>query len=82
MSRRYTYSRTIKTVDGDETFSAVEFDSFDEAQRAVAKGISDRLLELKQKHGAKDVPHLTGMQPVPMPNAATAGSTPSTNPTP
>ena len=33
--RKYTYSRTI----GDQTFSAVEFDSFDEAKRIVDKAI-------------------------------------------
>lgn len=39
--RKFTYSRTR----GPETFSAVEFDSFDEAKRAVDKAIHERELE-------------------------------------
>jgi hypothetical protein len=46
MSRRYTYTRTIDTPQGKESFTAVEFDSFDEAIKAVDKGIYDRKLEL------------------------------------
>jgi hypothetical protein len=57
MSKRYTYSRTINpTGKSDEIFSAVEFDSFDEAIRAVEKGIHDRRLqvaeEVKNSNGA------------------------------
>lgn len=48
MSRRYTYSQTIKTEVGFETFTATEFDSFDEAQRAVEKGVYNRKLELEE----------------------------------
>ncbi len=43
MAKKYTYSRSF----GDETFTAVEFDSFDEARKAVDKGIYERQLELK-----------------------------------
>lgn len=46
-SRRYTYARTIEGPEGAETFSAVEFDSFDEAISAVERGISDRRLQIK-----------------------------------
>lgn len=49
MSKRYTYSKTINVADGQETYSAVEFDSFDEAKKAVDKGIHDRMLELSPK---------------------------------
>ena len=37
--KKYTYSRTI----GNETFSAVEFDSFEEAVTAVNKGVRDAI---------------------------------------
>ena len=57
MSKKYTYSRSIvgkvnfideeRTTADEETFTAVEFDSFDEAIRAVDKGINDRMVELK-----------------------------------
>lgn len=50
--RKFTYSRTVnftKEDHGDETFTAVEFDSFDEAITAVEKGISNRRLELSPK---------------------------------
>lgn len=42
MAKKYTYSRQIATGAGLETFSAVEFDSFDEAIVAVDRGIKDR----------------------------------------
>lgn len=45
MSRRYTYSRTIDTPEGKETFTAEQFDSFDEARAAVEKGVRDRRLQ-------------------------------------
>lgn len=45
MSRRYTYSRTIDTPEGKETFTAEQFDSFDEARNAVEKGVHDRRLQ-------------------------------------
>lgn len=45
-SRRYTYARTIRGPEGSETFSAVEFDSFDEAIAAVEKGVHDRKLQI------------------------------------
>lgn len=44
MTRRYTYSKTLK-VGGNgetETFTAVEFDSFEEARKVVDSGIKDR----------------------------------------
>lgn len=53
MSKRYTYSKTINVPDGAETFSAVEFDSFDEARKAVDKGVHDRRLELKAERQPK-----------------------------
>lgn len=40
MSKKFTFS---KTVEG-ETFTANEFDSFDEAIKAVEKGLHDRKL--------------------------------------
>lgn len=39
MSRRFTFS---KTTPYGETFTAVEFDSFDEAIKAVEKGVYER----------------------------------------
>lgn len=48
MSRRYTFSRTIETPDGKETFTAEQFDSFDEARNAVEKGVRDRRLQFPQ----------------------------------
>lgn len=48
--RKVTYSRTLNSIEGQETFSAVEFDSFDEAKRLVDKGIHDRKLELATKY--------------------------------
>jgi hypothetical protein len=53
MSKRYTYSRSINTVEGVETFTADQFDSFDEALRAVERGISDRKHQLKEKGSIK-----------------------------
>jgi hypothetical protein len=46
MSKRYTFAKEISTPDGKETFSAVEFDSFDEARKAVDKAVYERKLEL------------------------------------
>lgn len=45
MAKKYTYSRAIETPEGVESFSAVEFDSFDEAIKAVDRGVSDRKLQ-------------------------------------
>lgn len=47
--RKYTYSREIETLEGKEVFTAVEFDSFDEAKKAVDKGIYDRELQIKEE---------------------------------
>jgi hypothetical protein len=51
MAKRYTYSRSILADDqgNQEVFTAVEFDSFDEAIAAVERGIYDRRLTLKKK---------------------------------
>lgn len=49
-SRRYTYSRTINTIEGTEKFEAHEWDSFDEARTAVEKGIRDRKIQLEEKY--------------------------------
>ncbi len=49
MTRRYTYSRTIDTPEGKETFTAQEWDSFDEARTAVEKGVHDRRLQFGVK---------------------------------
>lgn len=47
MAKKYTYSRTIFTPDGNpHQFTAVEFDSFEEAIKAVDKGIYDFKLVL------------------------------------
>lgn len=54
MGRKYTYSREISTIEGKETFTAVEFDNFDEAVRIVDKGIYDRTLELKGRSVGED----------------------------
>lgn len=48
MSKKYTYSRKIETREGKESFSAVEFDSFDEAIKAVDRGIADRQIQIKR----------------------------------
>ncbi len=47
---RYCYSREIETIEGKETFATIEMASFDEAKKAVDKGIHDRRLELAEKH--------------------------------
>jgi hypothetical protein len=52
MSRRYTYSKTV----GNETFTAVEFDSFDEAVQAVEKGISQHQVKKNDEAKAAVVP--------------------------
>jgi hypothetical protein len=44
--RKFTYSRQIVTLEGVETFTASEFDSFEEGQKAVEKGIYDRRLQI------------------------------------
>ena len=44
--RKFTYTRAVQTKEGREEFSAVEFDSFDEAIKAVDKGIYERKLSL------------------------------------
>lgn len=54
MAKRYTYSRTFNHNGEVETFTAAEFDSFDEAIKAVDKGIYDRELSLGKKPGKRD----------------------------
>lgn len=41
--KRFTFSKTVN----NETFTAVEFDSFDEAIKAVEKGVYERSLQSK-----------------------------------
>lgn len=48
MAHKYTYSETI----GNQTFTAVEFDSFDEAVKAVELGIRDHLNRFTVAQGA------------------------------
>lgn len=47
MAKKFTYSRTLSSFEGIETFEAVEFDSFDEARKVVDKAIHERKIELK-----------------------------------
>lgn len=49
MSKKFTFSKGVLTPSGEETFTAVEFDSFDEAIKAVEKGLHNRELELTPK---------------------------------
>jgi len=49
--RKFTYSRQIVTPEGVETFTASEFDSFEEGQKAVEKGIYDRKLQFPKIGG-------------------------------
>ncbi len=46
--KKYTFGMTIKTREGVETFTANEFDSFEEAIAAVKKGVRDRNLEFNR----------------------------------
>lgn len=86
MARKYTYSRTLNSVEGQEVFTAHEFDSFDEAQNAVEKGLHNRKIQLAQRYpgavlgGSTTGTSLTppGVQKAPTPTsgpAATGGST-------
>ncbi len=48
MGKKYTFSRSITNDLGEkEVFTAVEYDSFEEARTAVNKGIRDRLYEIE-----------------------------------
>lgn len=51
MAKKYTYSKTVNL----ETFTAVEFDSFDEAITAVNKGVRDRFPEVTKEEPKKEV---------------------------
>ena len=47
MGKKFTFSRSIVNDLGEkEVFTAVEYDSFEEARTAVNKGIRDRLYEI------------------------------------
>lgn len=59
MSKRYTYTRTISGPQGPEAFTADQFDSFDEAKRAVDKGIHDRMLEIGKENKLNPPPRAT-----------------------
>lgn len=61
MSKRYTYSRSIDVGVGPETFTAVEFDSFDEARKAVERGIHDRKLEFRPEKPASNAGIVGGL---------------------
>lgn len=50
MASIFTYAKTIHTVEGDETFTAGQCASFDEAKKFVDAGVRDRQLELKEKY--------------------------------
>lgn len=52
MASIFTYSKMIRTVEGDETFTAGGCASFDEAKKFVDAGVRDRQLELKAKYPA------------------------------
>lgn len=47
--KKYTYSRALELdpTCGIETFQACEFDSWEECQAAVEKGIKDRRLQIE-----------------------------------
>lgn len=72
MSRRYTFSRTIETPDGKETFTAEQFDSFDEARNAVEKGVRDRRLQFPQGAGVVKAPEENKVN---VPGVVTPGTT-------
>lgn len=56
---KYSFSRQITNNRGEaEVFTANEFASFDEAIRAVEKGVSDRKLELQKENKPKNDPHV------------------------
>lgn len=74
MAKRFTYSKTIHTFEGPETFTAVEFDSFDEAIKAVERGIYERRLEIGKKTAANGPGVLTDHRnPPPTGTTATGG---------
>lgn len=79
MANKYSYSRTIRTSDGEETFSVTEMASFDEAKREVDKGIRDRRLELQREFEAKKnaVPVIPPSTGGPMKAPQTFGPSPS-----
>lgn len=83
MAKKFTYSRMIVTDAGSETFTASEFDSFDEAQRVVEKGIHDRRLQLdaekstRRASTAAPMPHNSSNAPatISTPAPATGSAT-------
>jgi hypothetical protein len=60
---KYNYARKINTVEGEETFSATECASFDEAQKYVEKGIYDRKLQLVEKYPGNSIGGTSGFTP-------------------
>jgi hypothetical protein len=61
--RKFTYSRQIVTPEGVEVFTASEFDSFEEGQKAVEKGIYDRKLQFPQAEKKNTAVPLPGTVP-------------------
>lgn len=62
MSRRFTFSKTVSLSNKEnsqETFTAVEFDSFDEAIKAVEKGIYERSIEIKAQEALVATPPIS-----------------------
>ncbi len=55
--RKFTFA---KTTPNGETFSAVEFDSFDEAIKAVEKAIDYRQVEINKNAAPKESTPVTG----------------------
>lgn len=50
MANKFTYSKMIHTPEGQETFTAVECASFDEAKKMVDAGVRDRNIEINEKY--------------------------------
>ncbi len=75
--RKFTYSRTLHSIEGTETFTAEAFDSFDEAQRAVEHGIRDRKIQLAEKYSGSGIGGGTALSSTP---AMPTGVRPSQNP--
>lgn len=50
MPSKITSLESGETAIETETFTAVEFDSFDEAKKVVDKAVHDRRLEIEKQH--------------------------------
>jgi len=80
---KFTYSRTVN----NQTFTAVEFSSFDEAQRAVEQGIRD--MKYYPTEVERNFPEYSGPMTVPqnatmkvdVPNETTTGTRDTTGDT-